>query len=139
MAGVSLGQFKRYLSDKSQPPFGVIVSLAAASGADLNWLATGEGPMMAGEAAPPVPAPAGDLDAHLLGLVIDGLQHLYRQENARLPALEMGRLAGRVYNDLVAAYGSMEERRIGLKLALEMLRRELRAAPAPADEGKRMA
>ncbi|MEO5336911.1 MAG: hypothetical protein H7841_08455 [Magnetospirillum sp. WYHS-4] len=92
--------------------------------------------MLAGEAAPPPERPAGGLDAELLGLVVEGVEALYKAESARLTRRDLGRLAARVHDDLVAAYDTAEERRIGLKLALEHLRRELRSAPVAPDQGK---
>ncbi len=43
LAGVSLSQFKRYLTGRNQPTFEAMVRLAAQSKVSLDWLATGEG------------------------------------------------------------------------------------------------
>jgi len=43
-AGVLARQIQRYRSGEQVPSFAVVAKLAAASGFDLNWVATGMGP-----------------------------------------------------------------------------------------------
>ncbi|CCQ74632.1 helix-turn-helix domain-containing protein [Magnetospira sp. QH-2] len=63
-AGVSLSQFKRYLGGESQPGFRAMVRLAHATGVRLDWLAMGQGAIMA--EAPTDPP----LDQGLMEIVI---------------------------------------------------------------------
>lgn len=45
LSGVSESQLYRYISGKSQPTIEPVVAMARAAGAQLEWLATGHGPM----------------------------------------------------------------------------------------------
>lgn len=49
--GVSSATLQRYIAEETAPPFDAIARLAIESGARMEWLATGEGPMTAAEAA----------------------------------------------------------------------------------------
>jgi len=80
------------------------------------------------------------LDEELMGRLVDGILKVYKEEGVRLPPIDLGRLVARFQADLVAAYDDPDERKVGLKLALQQLRRDLRAHPA-ADQSnsKRLA
>jgi hypothetical protein len=122
----------------------------------LDWLATGEGEMCpvppthheimearhaqvaaSGQAADGRPAAAdnkavGTLDEELMDRVVDGITRVYKEENVRLPPVDLGRLTARFQADLVEAYDDPDERWVGLKLLLRNLRTDLRADPAAA-------
>lgn len=135
VCGVTAEQLKRYLRGKNAAPFEVLAKLAAAKNINLNWLATGQGDMFG-----PAPTRPDAVDEELLGRISDGISKVYKDENARLAPIDQGRLAGQILNKLVAAYDDPAERTVGLKLALEGLRAELRRSPAAgADSDKRSA
>jgi hypothetical protein len=50
--GVSADSLQRYIRQENMPPFDVLVRLCAAAGGRLDWLATGQGPMLYSETAP---------------------------------------------------------------------------------------
>lgn len=79
-----------------------------------------------------------ELDEELNARVVDGISRLYKDEGAGLSPMDLGRLAARVYADLVNGIDDPRERLIGLKVALEQLRRELRK-PADDTSSKRLA
>lgn len=78
------------------------------------------------------------MDEELHGRVVDGISRVYAEEGWKLPPIDLGRIAARTYADLVNACGDPDEQRVGLKLALEQLRRRLRA-PIEPDQRKEQA
>ncbi|SDH29596.1 hypothetical protein [Roseospirillum parvum] len=92
------------------------------------------------DAAPPSPDDArstGDFDEELHAHLVDGIIAVYREENVGLPPRDLGRLAARIHADLVAAYDDPDDRKVALKLALQHLRRDLRAAPTDGQSKRR--
>lgn len=79
-----------------------------------------------------------ELDEELNARIVDGISRLYKDEGAGLSPMDLGRLAARVYADLVNGIEDPSERLIGLKVALEQLRRDLRK-PADDTTSKRLA
>ncbi len=145
--GISTDQLAKYVKAEAQPRWETLVRLAAPHGINLNWLATGEGPMRLTEAdaawdraVGSLPAPASRAaDDQLLAQIVRGIEEVYRQENARVNAVQLVQTSVRVLDDLVAAYETHEERIIGLKGMLQQLRRDLRQAPDNAASSKRSA
>jgi len=79
------------------------------------------------------------LDEALMNAVAEGIAEIYKAENARIYPLQLVQATSRMYADLVAAYDTPEERRIGLKGMLQQLRRDLRSPACGADTSKRLA
>lgn len=132
--GVSVEQLKRYVRGRSVPPFDVLARLAVPKRINLNWLATGDGEMRIS------PAPSNYVDIDLFGRIADGVARIYKDEGARMGANDHGKTTARIFNKLIDAYSDPAERIVGLKLALEELRRDLRAEPdAGATSSKRSA
>ena len=73
VAGVTTEQVRSYTNGNSKPPFEALVRLAIFKNLNLNWLATGEGEMMA--APPGVPG----LDEELLQTVVEEIEAFLRQ------------------------------------------------------------
>lgn len=73
------------------------------------------------------------IDRALLAAIHKGIAEVYRSENARISADPLADEVARIYDDLVAAYDTPDERLTGLKLMLHQLRRDLRATPAVGD------
>lgn len=131
---LSRGVIGKYQNGESDPSRSRLIALAQAAGVRVEWLATGEGAMRPSDDEPK-PAPAGGIDRDLLAAVHKGVAELYRSENARISADPLADEVARIYDDLVGAYDTPEERQSGLKLALHQLRRELQApAAAPRKE-----
>lgn len=86
----------RYTKGAHKLPFRVAAMLARAKGVSLDWLATGEGPMMLKErAAPPGDSDAGrldPLDEVLLANVVEGLELFAAAEDLELEPGEKARL-----------------------------------------------
>lgn len=143
--GTSVSGVKKWLSGNTDPGWSGIVAAAAACQVSLDWLATGQEPMRLPsddrlsnqDSARPAP-----LDEDLHGLVVEGVMDVYKEANARLPPRELGRLAARIYTDVVAACEGDDEdpvaRRAALRMALQQLRRDLQA-PVTGDQSKRRA
>lgn len=129
MSGLSRGVILKYQKGESEPSRPRLVALARAAGVRVEWLATGAEPM---QPLPPAEQPVHDLpiDEALMARIAEGIEAVYKAENARIYALQLVNAAARMYGDLVAAYASPEERLVGLKGMLQQLRRELRAPGA---------
>jgi len=134
----TLGKYERNVR---QPDAPFLTRLRDEFGVSADWLLTGEGQMLIGAAeapaAPPEQASRVEIDEELHGRVVDGISRVHAEEGVRLPPVELGRIAARTYADLVNAYGDPDEQRVGLKLALEQLRRQLRAPIEPAQRKER--
>lgn len=144
--GFSESLLRKYLAG-SIPGADKLVAMARAAGMSVEWLATGEGPMRADDrVASPVPASTSRqmpepsrIDEDLHGRVVEGIARVHGEEGARLAPRHLGQIAARIHGDLLAAYDAPEERPVGLKLALEQLRRELRMSPPGETPSKRPA
>lgn len=144
--GISRRAIGEYLAGKAEPSRPRLVAIAEAAGVRVAWLATGEGPMRLAEEMAPAngvsstantTAPA--VDEELLARVGEEIVELYRQENGRISQRQLARLQARTYADLVSTYDDPAERLVGLKMAIQQLRRELRAPPVAGDTSKRLA
>ncbi|SDH89369.1 helix-turn-helix domain-containing protein [Roseospirillum parvum] len=124
-----------YESGRSLPGTAVLAQLQRL-GVNINWVLTGEGEMMVREKALASDVPA-KLDEEVHAHLIDGIIAVYREENVGLPPRDLGRLAARIHADLVAAYDDPDDRKVALKLALQHLRRDLRAAPTDGQSKRR--
>jgi hypothetical protein len=142
VAGKSVDMLTAYTKGRVAAPFEVLVNLALDKDIELRWLATGEGEPHARRVQVPYSDPPRSLtvDEELLGKISDGVARIYKEEGARLAPVDQGRLSARLLNKLTEAYEDPWERAVGLKLALEELRRDLRSAPvADAPTSKRSA
>lgn len=101
----------------------------------LPSLAASDLPIQPGTGNAATPA----LDPDLHGRVVEGVMMVYKEEGAGLPPRHLGQLAARIHGELLAAYADPMERQIGLKLALEQLRRELRSTGTGDASSKRLA
>jgi len=144
--GVDKNSVGRYERDERQPDADYLRRIHLEFVVSVDWLLTGEGDMHPTEGtlaqqsqAVAAPGEIG-LDEELMGRLVDGILKVYKEEGVRLPPIDLGRLVARFQADLVAAYDDPDERKVGLKLALQQLRRDLRAHPA-ADQSnsKRLA
>ncbi|ACI98503.1 phage-related hypothetical protein [Rhodospirillum centenum SW] len=77
------------------------------------------------------------VDEDLMGLLVDGIIAVYREENVGLPPRDLGRQAARMHADLVGAYDDPNDRKVAVKGMLAQLRRDLREAPVGAESKRR--
>lgn len=140
---VSTDQLTRYEKGTASPPLAVLTRLSSAKGISLDWLATGEGPMLLGDAAPP-PASVGStalVDEGLTARIFEGVSEVYANAGVPMAPGEVGRISAEIYNDLVRDF-LLHERDAGLRGMFSSLRRRLLLAhtpPAATDESKRRA
>lgn len=129
--GVNKNLVGKYERDENIPGGDILTRLHHAFDVDVTWLLTGVEP-------PRSAAPSADsdrLDEELNARVVDGIARLYKEMGVGLSPMDLGRLAARVYSDLVADF-TPDERLAGLKGILAQMRRQLREPPA---EGKQSA
>ncbi|CAK0740500.1 putative Transcriptional regulator with XRE-family HTH domain [Azospirillaceae bacterium] len=143
-AGIPATTLYNYSRGRGEPQLTEAAKIAEAAGVCLEWLATGKGPMRAGEAVvsaaestPAAPVPA--LDHALFGKVFEALTLLYREENARIGPAALGALAAEKYEEIASASDDPDDRRAMIKLVVAQLRKELRTPAATAAQGKRSA
>jgi DNA-binding phage protein len=144
-AGMPRRTLENYLSGDHEPRLGRIVQIARATGVSVNWLVTGDGPMMASETQgptapmPPVSAQQPTTDGRLLGRLFEAIQRVHREEGSHLPMSALAEIAAAKHDQIVAAEEDPEERLRMVKLIAVQVREELRAAAAAPHEGKQRA
>lgn len=83
ICGLSDAAIRKYLSGVNEPRMAALVSMAKAADVNIEWLATGEGPMTRGEERPHEVAGGLLLDQDLLLMVVEaieeGLNHAGRE------------------------------------------------------------
>lgn len=67
---VSDDMLYRYIREDSPPSFSAMAGLAKAAGVSLDWIATGQGHMMAGSGASSVPSISRDIMADVIEVVL---------------------------------------------------------------------
>ncbi|WP_296579751.1 helix-turn-helix transcriptional regulator [Xanthobacter sp.] len=132
-SGVPEASIRTYLRG-SLPGIDKAAALARAGGVSLDWLWFGEG-AGPGEAT----SLAGAMDDELMGRVTDAIARLYKDQRVSLAPIDLGRLAGRKYAEIVAAAADADERAAMLKLVITQLRNDIKAASAQPGTGKRSA
>lgn len=132
--------WERYERGKHTPNGEILLHLSEM-GINTNWVLTGQGQMLTGAAAVAASTPAAveppAIDEDPMARVAEGIADVYKTENARIAALLLVRLATRMCADLVAVCDTPEERLVGLKMALQQLRRDLRTPEAGEKGGNR--
>lgn len=82
---------------------------------------------------PHLPGVPVTLDACLSGLICDGISKTYKEVNARIQPMDMGKLLAEIQNELNTTYDNHEERVTALKLILARLKRDLLQPPSNSD------
>lgn len=100
--GVTRNTWQRY--EKGELPNGETLQRLADQGVNVQWLLTGQGPMMMGAPAvqmepraEPDAAPARELDDELMARVVDTIVRAYKDAGVALAPMDLGRLAGMHY------------------------------------------
>jgi len=146
--GMGESKIRSYLNG-SLPGIDAAATIARASGYELKWLATGDGPMWPGDSSAPMPAapeppappdpPMPALDHDFGGEVCAAVLELYRSENARLSTARIVAIALEKYEEIVQSADTLEGRRAVLSYVLSQLRKDLRSGTAATTQGKRSA
>lgn len=129
IAGITPEQLSKWRDGKARASFMGLAALAQAAGYSLDWLATGE-------PSSSIPTPvATAIDDELLGRMTEAIVRLHKEEGVPLAPMDLGRLAGRRYVEIVSATDDPDERLTMIKLVIAQLRAELRTARAPTEGG----
>ncbi|GEO81959.1 helix-turn-helix domain-containing protein [Pararhodospirillum oryzae] len=147
-AGISDSTLRSVLKGTS-PTLDTLIPIARAADVNLEWLATGRGAMRSGQEeaqAPTAPAESASgrpaptlLDEELFARVIDGISKVYKESGARIAPVDLGRLAARIANDIVAVSDGPDDWPGALKMSLHALARDLRATQIESNSTKRLA
>jgi transcriptional regulator with XRE-family HTH domain len=134
LLAVPLSTLRNWEQGKAVPPHEALARIREVLDVSLDWLLTGEGERIKGpsllEPLAKLGATPAALDADLMGFVLEGVQTVYREENSRIDPRNAGRLAARIYDDIVAACQGDDDpaaRKAALRMALQQLRRDLHA------------
>ena len=130
-AGVSKSTFQRWENGESDPSFSGLAKIAAETGVSLDWLATGKGDMYG--VKPPQNAlvqenngtPISILDENLLAEIATGIDAVYRDSGAIIPATHLGRTMARILKQLADVYSDPADCRVATKILLQQLRAEV--------------
>jgi transcriptional regulator with XRE-family HTH domain len=127
-----------------QIPDGESLMRLADLGINIQWLLTGDGPMLARDRERPAPgADAGaatrPLDGDLMGRIVDTIRAVYRAEGQGLPDRSLGEMAAEWYGAITAEASAPGDRLDALAERQIALRRRLRAAAHNPTAGKRPA
>ena len=130
--GFSDSLLRKYL-EGSIPGADKLVAIADAAGVSVEWLATGRGEMRPGTA--PAGTGAG-IDTALMEEIARAIEAAVREEGGRIQGIALVREASRIYDDLASAYDNPANRLVGLKLAMQQFRRDIRAQASPGANSK---
>lgn len=106
VTGLSSRAIGKYRSGESLPGLGALIAIADATGVSIDWIATGDGPMMRGEATGSVVAcTRPHLDTELLHLVVEAIEEGLRQVDRIMEPMAKADLVLAVYD----LYTDMEQ------------------------------
>ena len=91
--GIPLGTYKKYEGDERSPGSDALTALGK-TGINLNWLLSGEGPMLLKDLQPDVQA---DVDIKRLSAVVAGVEQALAARNLELAPEKKARLVGVLY------------------------------------------
>jgi transcriptional regulator with XRE-family HTH domain len=129
LMGTTYRSYQRYEQGYFAPKMAHLVRLYDL-GISIDWLLTGQGSMLAGDAIRHDAA----VDADLLARLIDGVVEICAAEGRGEEARQPGPIVARLYERL-APIADEGERRGALRYALNQLRDDLRRSGALPDEG----
>lgn len=107
-----MDSLQRYLRGENMPPFDVVARLCIAAGARMEWLATGEGPMLAKDllqAAPVLGSQALRLDRETLLRAEKILALALEMAGVQVGSTARARMLGDVYDHLLGRGHDVEE------------------------------
>lgn len=123
--GMSEGSVRQYLAG-AIPRMDKVVAMAKIADVNLEWLATGSGPIR-GAARPRAASP---VDKNLLSHILDNVLSIYIENSRQVCGSEIGTTAGDIYNIAAALDLQTEaETRAAIAYAFEQLRRALKPEP----------
>lgn len=106
-AGVSSDSLQRYIREEVEPTFSAVAGLAHAANVNLEWLATGEGPMKKGEGVAVAP-----LDRGVLQDVIVVVEEFLQERGLCLEPEKKAELLVLLYEDVREHEGKIDRARI---------------------------
>lgn len=136
--GVSNSSIRQYLSG-STPGIDKAAQIAAATGVELQWLITGEGPKLRADRQEKVETTSATfaaLDKELFGRVVDCVLRTYKASGIHLSGIDIGRIAAEKYTEIAAFDAPPDEWPPLLELLAIRLRKEIAAAAAEPGSGK---
>lgn len=119
----------------TEPRVHALHAVATAADVSIDWLVSGIEPV-----SPPPARHGGQVDQALMGRCSDAFGKLYKEMGIALSPLDLGRLAGEVYNDVIAGGAAdIETQLVVIRSLVERHRRELQDEAAANAQGKRSA
>lgn len=122
---------QRYIKGQNMPPFDVVARLCLEAGVSMEWLATGEGEMLANVAKPaphkasqPVRSPDAQLELGLLGMAIRIADDVLRDYGIRdaMTSDEFARVVQLTY-DALARGRAEDDADAALRTVLQIARK----------------
>ncbi len=124
--GVALRTYAHYAGGRA--PSAEALEAIGRMGFNIYWLLTGEEEMRTPQAAPEgAPAP---VDEDLYGKVTEAVSVAYKECGYTATLRQVAARAARIAAGITAAGGTPDQQEYGLRLAVDQLRRDLRAAIA---------
>lgn len=133
LTGTARRTLGNYISGRNEPKMSFLLAVSSLPGVSLDWLISGK------REQPPVSSPDPRLDEELLGRITDAIARTYKDERVSIAPIDLGRLSGRKYAEIVAATEVHDERLAMIKLVATQLRADLRSAAEEPGTGKRSA
>jgi phage repressor protein C with HTH and peptisase S24 domain len=117
-AGVAKSTLQSWIEGKSDPSFIGLVRLSQATDCDLNWLATGEGNMRAGQSGTTDAAP---LDEKMLAAAIDLIETWLAQNRRKMEPAKKAQVIVMAY-EILTESGDSEIRESDRNNVIRLLR-----------------
>lgn len=137
--GVSRSTLENWLTGKTEPKASKLVEMADMAGVRVEWLVSGRGAMVSTNGPDGAEGPPSSVDPHLMGVIVDAVRGMYKNEGAAIPDRSLGEEAGRIYSEIVRREKDPEMALVALGELLADRRRRLRESAADPHRSKRPA
>lgn len=125
--GADKNTIGRYERGERTPDGDFLVRIQLEFGVSIDWLLTGSGTGSA-QAAPA--SESGGVDEELFGRVTEAVSIAFKECGYSASLRQVAARAARIAAGITAAGGTPDQQEYGLRLAIDQLRRDLRAAIA---------
>jgi transcriptional regulator with XRE-family HTH domain len=137
--GIPASTYRALLAGHS-PTLDTLSAIREATGASIEWLATGDGPKWTAEIGrQSTTVPSVRFDPELLGRVVDRISRVYKDAGLRLQEIEKGRLAAEKYAEIADQADGEDEWPSLLDLMEVRLKKALQTAVNAPGQTKREA
>ena len=126
-SSLSRSVIHKYGSGGSDPSRLRLVAIAKAAGVSVEWLATGEGPMLSGDRVPL--GASTQLDKSFLSYLMIEIYAIILEYGGDEEFMQLPNTLSTMYANLCSIYEHREERFIGAKTLLHQFRETVRAKP----------